>query len=159
MYSECIMMEGCKTHINHLILLIYLIMLSLFKVIIDETAEEKRNLESEVKTLHEKVTQLETEISDATKQLTLLSEFPILGHMGGTDAAQYLEDELLQKSVFSLGDEMAKQVKANNIRIAVLEEQNNSLRTALARYEHRSENIPSQIVRIIYIYVFIVFIF
>ena len=80
------------------------------------------------------------------KQLTLLSEFPVIGHTGGGETTHYVEETLMEKKGFSLSDEMAKQVKANNIRIAVLEEQNNSLRHALARYEECSAIIPSEIV-------------
>lgn len=99
-----------------------------------------------MKTLHEKVAQLELEIADAMKQITLLSEFPVFSHVEG-GSWKFTKSVVLEKSDCSTrGEEMGKQVKANNIRIAVLEDQNNSLRDALARNEQFISDVPSDIV-------------
>ena len=79
--------------------------------------------------------------------MTLLSEFPIAGLKFGEQSAECFEKTIIEKGNISPHDDLAKQVKANNIRIAVLEERNDSLRKALARYEENSSTIPPEIVR------------
>ena len=86
-------------------------------------------------------------MADATNQLTLLSEFPVADLSIGGHPAEFVERTLMEKRGPSLHDDLAKQVKANNIRIAVLEERNDYLRQALARYEESSSLVPSDIVR------------
>ena len=93
--------------------------------------------------LHKKVSELENEIEVTKKKLTLLSEFPVLGHRGNEDPTI-----LKNKTDMILNEEMAQQIKANNIRIAVLEEQNTSLRETLSKYEEYHDKIPYQIVSI-----------
>ena len=67
----------------------------------------------------------------------------MLGHRGNEDPTI-----LKNKNDMTLNEEMAQQIKANNIRIAVLEEQNTSLRETLSKYEEYHDKIPSQIVSI-----------
>ena len=102
----------------------------------------------EVKNLQEKVAVLEEEIQGARKHLTLLSEFPVIGHSSGGDVSSSVENIIATKTMteLSLKDEMSKQIKANTIRIAVLEEQNNSLRNSLAKYEQCRAELPKEIV-------------
>lgn len=112
-------------------------------MLVDQTANAKETLENEVRELHKKVSELENEIERTKKKLTLLSEFPVLGHLGMEDPAI-----LKNKTDMALNEEMAQQIKANNIRIAVLEEQNTSLRETLSKYEEYHDKVPSGIVSI-----------
>ena len=81
------------------------------------------------------------------QQLNLLSEFPITGLTIGGQSIDFFEKAIMEKGGISLHDNLAMQVKANNIRIAVLEERNDSLRKALARFEESSSTISPEIVR------------
>eukprot|EP00112_Aurelia_sp_Birch-Aquarium-sp1_P012927 Seg2723.4 transcript_id=Seg2723.4/GoldUCD/mRNA.D3Y31 product="Coiled-coil domain-containing protein 157" protein_id=Seg2723.4/GoldUCD/D3Y31 len=110
------------------------------QMLVDQTANAKETLENEVRELNKKVSELENEIEITKKKLTLLSEFPVLGHLGKEDPAI-----LKNKTDMSLNEEMAQQIKANNIRIAVLEEQNTSLRETLSKYEEYHDKVPSGI--------------
>ncbi|XP_065054764.1 coiled-coil domain-containing protein 157-like [Rhopilema esculentum] len=117
------------------------------QVLVNQKEKQKEELEMEVKNLQEKVAVLEEEIQDARKHLTLLSEFPVIGHSSGRDVSSSVEDIIATKTMteLSLKDEMSKQIKANTIRIAVLEEQNNSLRNSLAKYEQCRAELPKEI--------------
>ncbi len=84
--------------------------------------------------LEAKVSELKEDLDASNKKLRLVSQFPVIGYEHKT--INETGENSLSRFLSETGStEIAKIVEANNMRIAILEEQNDQLRKRLESYK------------------------
>ena len=124
-------------------------------------SEEKDNLEGAVENLKLEINKLTEDIHDKEEKLRLTAEFPVIGanipdngnlqHDKDSYRSNINEDACTQTvSESNISDEMEKQIKANNVRIGILEEQNEVLRNSLDKLREFQSEAKKTIVSVIF---------
>ncbi|XP_048760038.2 coiled-coil domain-containing protein 157-like [Ostrea edulis] len=96
------------------------------QALVDELSVQKEELQGSIATLKSDIQQLENKLEEATEREKLLIEYPDL-HGPVNPDMQGTGDIVI---------DMENQVKANSIRIQVLEEQNETLRNSVSKVFH-----------------------
>ncbi|XP_048582175.1 coiled-coil domain-containing protein 157 isoform X2 [Nematostella vectensis] len=100
--------------------------------------EEKQGLVAEVEHLQKSSEELQQQLTDTEEKLQMVMEYPTMdgstGHGDANGGGEVTELDVVK--------DMERQVMANNIRIQLLEEQNDKLRSSITLLMNASANAP-----------------
>lgn len=109
--------------------------------LLEKIQEEKRTLLKNVEELQESSEILQQQLQENEEKLKLLSEYPSMDNkstatdnMNGVNGREVTDLDVV--------NDMEKQVMANNIRILMLEEQNEKLRNSITVLMSSADDVP-----------------